>query len=1175
MTGWACPDLLRPPANNQIAQHPTPWDTLLPPPERRKIFTGLHPPTAEDSSAEPPTVDLESDTVSDDGTLQVALDIDSAGGLASSLAVAREGIYWKARRANISNLQSGLHLDSIRVQWLDARGQLRHRRQPLHRVPHLPFGRLGGFYEVELYILFPRLYHPLQDHFVITKEEWETWTDEIFLPAIQAVSPSSIGQHFPSSAAHIERSANAPQRETRTQAGAGAVYTQDFHYRLQPDRLAALWHEIQRRVLEEGHSHFRDSQIVLTAKNLKLITQRPTWSQARDLFLAQWSRAVNPTFLQRDFYDIAKEMISHRHSPPFPHAPPDPPLTLSWRRCCLDGFCRWLSQSEAAATLPASAATLSEADRTAGQPHGDSDPGVSAGLLETQPRPHVETHSVGSSDSESDHHLNEPQSADDGLPRGPQPPAGWRVQFYPQSFLRDQGSMTIAPSPSSPIWKRGLRYVQMYNTSKEVFAAGNHYLFANEGLDTLALDPGMARSWQHVGGAVSHSPLVVLRAYLHTKQRCDVALRGCRYRSYGTREEYRVTGAVFHAMDAILRTRNLAATPIVLPPSCRPFFVHPTPLVLDWWRWNINKLCLGFEMTYSLRPRTFVHWEHTRVMMMFLRCLTSAYGGQGAHLRRSLGLWIDRRTRRPREGSDREQVQEGMALGMHLERSGYAWMADKLDWAMMIFLPAHRAHMVFNTPSLQSAYHARYWQVVRARDDFLLFHDIFSRLQEHRLEKQRSALLLQLLVDLCLRAFRKDVFQTLADRRRVQQPLSPERIREACAGEVPLTGAGVRYVFEHGRLSDDLHFVSQAHIKLPHVEGLFIWLWGWDGDGNRGDMLRKHWNDKAYRVLYRQCFGVIAQTHGVQQARAWRLRLKETWIRTHWVLPYPSDETFWSAGTKQYHGKLRAWASVHPEVVRYYRQSQPTGLITVPPDDVDSLPVSGWKCAWEPSPLTVTVSPVPADLAQWLAVVNDSSPVAAGEIPLPARGVRSGAISQYVRQMAPERRHLRSFQRVHQVSDSELHKNDAWLQQHLLNHLRAVVETQRDELSSLQRPLVPSTWQRRPRPRLEAGLAPLNLCVQQLEDQDSDPENLRSGRDRLSRRLHRKESEWRTAQKEIRRQLQCEQENQTIRQALKSHLLTDEERQHTHARFFQVRARYRIACDRLAHASRESAKPWR
>lgn len=65
---------------------------------RRQVFTGIsaESPIAEHDSQQsylsPPTVDLESDTVPSRGSLQTWFNIDSAGGLASNLAVARGGI---------------------------------------------------------------------------------------------------------------------------------------------------------------------------------------------------------------------------------------------------------------------------------------------------------------------------------------------------------------------------------------------------------------------------------------------------------------------------------------------------------------------------------------------------------------------------------------------------------------------------------------------------------------------------------------------------------------------------------------------------------------------------------------------------------------------------------------------------------------------------------------------------------------------------------------------------------------------------------------------------------------------------------------------------------------------------------------------------------------------------
>lgn len=86
----SCPDVL---GNVTMAQHPTPWDNLCPPAHRRLLYTGLNDTRSPFSPEEPPVVNIDGDTVSHGDSLHVWLDIDSAGGIASSLAIAREGFY--------------------------------------------------------------------------------------------------------------------------------------------------------------------------------------------------------------------------------------------------------------------------------------------------------------------------------------------------------------------------------------------------------------------------------------------------------------------------------------------------------------------------------------------------------------------------------------------------------------------------------------------------------------------------------------------------------------------------------------------------------------------------------------------------------------------------------------------------------------------------------------------------------------------------------------------------------------------------------------------------------------------------------------------------------------------------------------------------------------------------
>nr|KMM69776.1 hypothetical protein CPAG_06090 [Coccidioides posadasii RMSCC 3488] len=133
----------------------------------------------------------------------------------------------------------------------------------------------------------------------------------------------------------------------------------------------------------------------------------------------------------------------------------------------------------------------------------------------------------------------------------------------------------------------------------------------------------------------------------------------------------------------------------------------------------------------------------------------------------------------PPESSDMEWIQKSLGMASTLELYDYAWFLDKLDWMAMTFKPPHQVHMVFNTLTLQMAYYWQYQQLIKFKSDFVLFHDVFSHMLDVHLDPVCSVLLLQLLVNLCLRAFQKNVFRSLTDCV-TQQPLHSARLENVC-----------------------------------------------------------------------------------------------------------------------------------------------------------------------------------------------------------------------------------------------------------------------------------------------------------------------------------------------------------------------------------------------------------
>ena len=170
-------------------------------------------------------------------------------------------------------------------------------------------------------------------------------------------------------------------------------------------------------------------------------------------------------------------------------------------------------------------------------------------------------------------------------------------------MLRDTGALTLETAVNSELRKQGLLYVQMYNSVKECLAAGDHYPFLNPAIESLALDPQLRKIWQHVGAGLSHDPVALIKAYLHTKARCDTALRGSVEKSFGTRQEFRVTKEVFDVVDTQFRSRGWQDRYVSSTAAHLPYYTLPTAAVLSWYRWNINKFCARFEMVSSLSQR--------------------------------------------------------------------------------------------------------------------------------------------------------------------------------------------------------------------------------------------------------------------------------------------------------------------------------------------------------------------------------------------------------------------------------------------------------------------------------------------------------------------------------------------------------------------------------------------
>ena len=190
-----------------------------------------------------------------------------------------------------------------------------------------------------------------------------------------------------------------------------------------------------------------------------------------------------------------------------------------------------------------------------------------------------------------------------------------------------------------------------------------------------------------------------------------------------------------------------------------------------------------------------------------------------------------------------------------------------------------------------------------------------------------------MLRELCLCAFRKDVFA------HIQSTLHTDSVETALAGEVPLCYESIQEVLQEQHRPPRLAYGPQLAVK--NIDVLFAWLWEW----RDGRFERRGWKDKPYRMLYQQSFEAIQAVRSKHAARSWRRAVKASFLRSHWMLPYPDNRKFMRRQKES--GSLMWWPSFHCGLYEYYRRlyRQSRTDVLLPQSNTQHHPSEGWQLA--------------------------------------------------------------------------------------------------------------------------------------------------------------------------------------------------------------------------------------
>lgn len=740
---------------------------------------------------------------------QVSFDVDSFLGFAWSLGFARRGIWLQLAPQMRQNMTSDVHLETNVFRATDDPEQpTQSSLEMLRDVPHFLLGRVEGAHDITLHVLFPHMQLQREKFVALGGDQLARWTDQVLLPAIHQSYPAHYTQHLPASYHHALANSKAYQVEGRKIDGAG--------YRAQ----LALGHHLQPEYLEQVWSNMLD--IIGTTPGLADFREPQLFFGAKGAKLQFKNSSSRPTLL-----DV------------------------------MDGF---QSYFESVADMD-----FVDLDRFYVDLGKEICPQVS--LLQSE-----EQHTGDEAQVYSWKRCCLGQYMDWMYDGRPPPPTHQGHRYYDQNMLYQASSLTTVTAKRSKLRLGGLIYSQFYGSVKEVSDAAKCKPFDNDGLEEMALDPHVRQGARNATGGRRREAKIVEQAYLASKRRAREAIRASRKKSFGIREEHRVSWELFQGLRARLQSQERDSLEIVLADCPSYAWAVRTEVYLNYlWR-SADKFATGFEVVRAKCRNDTIRWEQTKMMAMFLRCLRFVFGG--FEIRRESALWWSRRERTVGEPA-RVRVWYGLGFCNTLSRYGYCWLEPRVDWSRLEFKALVTDSMLFGNGSLRRQYLRRGGQVQE-------FFDLTRRLEsavqwiERNGERDRICeRLLRWMAHVCLQQFRADVLHS------VQQEISEEYRETALQAK---EGFCMEYFDEI--MTDGVHVVSgnRSDFKKAHQLGRFLF----DFDDGR---TRRHWEDRPYRKLYQLATGWLESlANGRVLVRTFQIRVSCFLYEYHWILPYPTAD---------------------------------------------------------------------------------------------------------------------------------------------------------------------------------------------------------------------------------------------------------------------------------------------
>jgi hypothetical protein len=455
-----------------------------------------------------------------------------------------------------------------------------------------------------------------------------------------------------------------------------------------------------------------------------------------------------------------------------------------------------------------------------------------------------------------------------------------RVATYPWATMRDTVGQTLFAPPCSQENTDGLVYSQFYGLVKTPFDTAKQYVFWHDALENLALDPGYIRSLWQAGGRVTFNASTCEHAYLHSKKRAHANLVDNQWRSYGIREEHRVSLAMMDEISELWRDWDLYDDCIDDTAGPAPYYTVPTKDLLSFLYAQINKYCFLFEHTRAHTARSYSLPE-TMMMVVALRALRFCYGS--SLLQKELLLFKDRWE--VTRGASL-QVREGLGMRASMERSGLGWFLSKFNWSTRRIAPPHSDNMLVGTVLLHAEYRRKWKAVKDLRDVFVRFSQAEAWYERYDMS-QKQALQqkwLEYLHVLNMEQFDADLWKSLLATDKRGQVLNPVVVEQmANGGMIRFCHRGMRNVFLSDGIVSPPQYVRGNRSGDLHTADVLKFIFG------RDDRPREGWAHKPYRLILEKSYQLVERRLGLLQAQQWWDEFLRLVQLTHWTLPHATN----------------------------------------------------------------------------------------------------------------------------------------------------------------------------------------------------------------------------------------------------------------------------------------------